>query len=74
MSPSAVPSKHNAPGDTVAEQDRDPLQTAMGARVRRLRARRGITRKVLAQIANVSERHLGATILRPCPQRAPILA
>ncbi len=58
MCPSAVPSKHNAPGDTVAEQDRDPLQTAMGARVRRLRARRGITRKVLAQIANVSERHL----------------
>lgn len=37
---------------------RDPLQVALGSRVRRLRARRGITRKVLAQIADVSERHL----------------
>jgi XRE family aerobic/anaerobic benzoate catabolism transcriptional regulator len=38
--------------------NRDPLQTALGQRVRRLRARRGITRKVLAQVADVSERHL----------------
>lgn len=37
---------------------REPLQIALGNRVRRLRARRGITRKLLAQIADVSERHL----------------
>lgn len=37
---------------------RDPLQAALGYRVRRLRARRGVTRRVLAQIADVSERHL----------------
>jgi XRE family transcriptional regulator, aerobic/anaerobic benzoate catabolism transcriptional regulator len=36
----------------------DALQLALGHRVRRLRARRGITRRVLAQIADVSERHL----------------
>jgi XRE family aerobic/anaerobic benzoate catabolism transcriptional regulator len=41
-----------------APDTRDPLQVALGYRVRRLRARRGITRKVLAQIADVSERHL----------------
>jgi XRE family aerobic/anaerobic benzoate catabolism transcriptional regulator len=41
-----------------ATEGRDPLQAALGTRVRRLRARRGITRKVLAQIADVSERHL----------------
>ena len=44
--------------DAVDAPARDPLQTALGQRVRRLRARRGITRKVLAQIADVSERHL----------------
>lgn len=37
---------------------REPLLIALGNRVRRLRARRGITRKLLAQIADVSERHL----------------
>lgn len=42
----------------VGDDERDPLQIALGLRVRRLRARRGITRKVLAQIADVSERHL----------------
>lgn len=31
---------------------------ALGARVRGLRARRGITRRVLAQLADVSERHI----------------
>lgn len=39
---------------------RDPLLVALGSRVRRLRARRGITRKVLAQVADVSERHLAS--------------
>ncbi|MGQ0618751.1 MAG: helix-turn-helix transcriptional regulator [Panacagrimonas sp.] len=42
----------------AAVGERDPLQVELGHRVRRLRARRGITRKVLAQIADVSERHL----------------
>lgn len=41
-----------------SEDARAPLQVALGNRVRRLRARRGITRKLLAQIADVSERHL----------------
>ncbi len=37
---------------------RDPLLVALGGRVRGLRARRGITRKQLARLADVSERHL----------------
>ncbi len=41
-----------------AGDGREPLLVALGARVRGLRARRGITRKTLAQIADVSERHL----------------
>lgn len=41
-----------------APGERDPLLLALGNRVRRLRARRGVTRKVLAQVADVSERHL----------------
>lgn len=40
------------------EQDSNPLLTALGERVRTLRARRGLTRKALAQAADVSERHL----------------
>ena len=44
----------------IAEADdpREPLLVALGARVRGLRARRGITRRQLAQLADVSERHL----------------
>lgn len=53
---SLVPS--TPPPDPPAAAANDPLQIALGQRVRRLRARRGITRKVLAQIADVSERHL----------------
>jgi XRE family aerobic/anaerobic benzoate catabolism transcriptional regulator len=41
-----------------APDDRDPLQAVLGSRVRRLRARRGMTRRQLAQEADVSERHL----------------
>lgn len=41
-----------------ADAARDPLLLALGRRVRGLRARRGITRKRLAQLADVSERHL----------------
>lgn len=43
---------------TSSEQDSNPLLTALGERVRTLRARRGLTRKALAQSADVSERHL----------------
>jgi XRE family transcriptional regulator, aerobic/anaerobic benzoate catabolism transcriptional regulator len=52
------PAKDVPAGDAPSGAVRDPLQVALGHRVRRLRARRGITRKVLAQIADVSERHL----------------
>ena len=42
-----------------AEDDlKDPFLTALGERTRALRARRGLTRKGLAQAAEVSERHL----------------
>ncbi|MGH8779360.1 helix-turn-helix transcriptional regulator [Paraburkholderia sp.] len=39
-------------------EERDPFLTAMGERVRLLRARRGMTRKALAQETGLSERHL----------------
>jgi XRE family aerobic/anaerobic benzoate catabolism transcriptional regulator len=38
--------------------ERDPFLTALGARVRLLRARRGLTQKALAEDANISVRHL----------------
>jgi len=38
--------------------DKHPFLLALGERVRSLRARRGMTRKALAQSAEVSERHL----------------
>lgn len=43
---------------TPTEQESNPLLTALGERVRTLRARRGFTRKALALAADVSERHL----------------
>ncbi|MEY3899852.1 MAG: hypothetical protein RI962_1007, partial [Pseudomonadota bacterium] len=39
-------------------QDKDPFLSALGERVRLLRARRGLTRKALAKLADVSERHV----------------
>ncbi|MEX3636865.1 helix-turn-helix transcriptional regulator [Paraburkholderia sp. BR14320] len=50
-------------GDRAAErggerEERDPFLTAMGERVRLLRARRGMTRKTLAAETGLSERHL----------------
>src|SRR6516225_8695032 len=39
-------------------EERDPFLTAMGERVRLLRARRGMTRKTLAAETGLSERHL----------------
>jgi len=43
---------------SLAEADKDSYLFALGERVRRLRARRGMTRKELAVAASVSERHL----------------
>ena len=40
------------------ESPRDPLLTALGERVRELRARRGLTRRAVAVAADISERHL----------------
>ena len=54
---STLPNR-SAQAQDASAAPRDPLQVALGQRVRRLRARRGITRKVLAQTADVSERHL----------------
>src|SRR5579859_1059675 len=53
----------NRGGDSGAErgaerEERDPFLTAMGDRVRLLRARRGMTRKTLATETGLSERHL----------------
>ena len=45
-----------APG--TAENKRDPFLVALGERLRVLRARRGLTRKALARMADVSERHV----------------
>ena len=41
-----------------SEAAKHPLLVALGERVRNIRARRGLTRKAVAQAANVSERHL----------------
>src|SRR5690606_7292518 len=46
-----VPSLDESPG-------RDPFLHALGERVRSLRARKGMTRRALAQASEVSERHL----------------
>lgn len=44
--------------ETTAATARHPLLVALGERVRAIRARRGMTRRALAQAADVSERHL----------------
>ena len=41
-----------------AHPDKNPFLAGLGERVRSLRARRGMTRKAVAQAAGVSERHL----------------
>lgn len=40
------------------EDERDPFLVSLGERARSLRARRGMTRRVLSQASGVSERHL----------------
>jgi XRE family aerobic/anaerobic benzoate catabolism transcriptional regulator len=44
--------------ETAESGEKNPFLAALGDRVRALRARRGMTRKALASIADVSERHL----------------
>lgn len=39
-------------------EDKSPLLRALGERIRSLRARKGITRKELASLAGISERHM----------------
>ena len=40
------------------DHDKDPFLAALGERLKLLRARRGLTRKALAKLADVSERHV----------------
>ena len=55
-----VPGEPSPPqaGEAEVAESKDPFLIALGERVRALRARRGMTRKALAQATNVSERHL----------------
>lgn len=52
-SSSSVPETADA-----ADDGKNPFLVALGERVRNLRARRGLTRKAVAQMSDVSERHL----------------
>ena len=54
----APESGNGAPGQAVAGEAKNPLLSALGDRVRNLRAQRGLTRKAVAVAADVSERHL----------------
>ena len=44
--------------DHSSDEEKDPFLIALGERLRALRSRRGLTRKALAKLADVSERHL----------------
>jgi len=46
------------PDEGTEASEKNPFLSALGDRVRALRARRGMTRKALAHVADVSERHL----------------
>jgi len=48
------------PEIAVGQEPRDPFLTALGDRVRSLRARKGMTRRDLARTSEVSERHLAS--------------
>lgn len=48
----------STPAGVVEEGEKNPFLVTLGERVRTLRARRGMTRKLLATAADVSERHL----------------
>ena len=53
-----VPGKTPTVSSTASADEKDPFLVALGDRVRKLRARRGMTRKVTADSAEISERHL----------------
>ena len=42
----------------LSDPIKDPFLISLGGRLKTLRARRGMTRKALARMADVSERHL----------------
>ena len=61
----AASARPNAPAEPIAArappgaaEGRDPFLAALGERARALRVRRGLTRKALARLTGVSERHL----------------
>jgi len=57
--PKSRAGRHPAPGAATRQQEvRDLLLVALGERVRGLRARRGLTRRSVAQTAGISERYL----------------
>ncbi len=49
---------HVSPADGIEAELKNPFLVALGERVRSQRAQRGLTRKQLAQAADISERHL----------------
>ena len=62
LSPADGPPSYAGNASAVADlaegEDKNPFLVALGERVRALRSRRGMTRKALANTADVSERHL----------------
>jgi len=58
MSSTILPARLTVPAEDEAAERKDPFLVALGERVKALRARRGMTRKALAQATEVSERHL----------------
>jgi XRE family transcriptional regulator, aerobic/anaerobic benzoate catabolism transcriptional regulator len=57
MAPASAPDAA-ADADAGGDEGKDPFLVALGRRTRSLRSRKGMTRKALAQAADVSERHL----------------
>ena len=52
------PPNLDAPRRPSAEEGKEPFLAALGERAKALRVRRGLTRKALARLTGVSERHL----------------
>lgn len=48
----------NLPGLASSPEEKHPFLESLGERVKHLRSRSGLTRKAVAQLANMSERHL----------------
>ena len=56
--PNSVRAAAGSNGPSEPVEQKDPFLSALGERVRSLRARRGMTRRALAEATDVSERHL----------------